>query len=202
MARGLRARTMRLLARYGGLRLFGLLSRPLAAQPAAPPEGISLRALPCEAVLALGEDATLDLRHDAVHAAYARGDLCVGAFERGALAGYCWLAFAPLHHLDGVWVQFGADVVWTYKSLVLPAYRGRGIAPALYRHADALCVERGRVRSLICVESHNGASIAAALRAGYATAGRAAYVRRGRFFADWYSEGLVSRYGLEFFVPD
>jgi GNAT superfamily N-acetyltransferase len=202
MARALRARTMRLLARYGGLRLFVLLSRSLATQPEQAPDGISLRVLAYEEVLRFGEDATLDLRHEAVYAAHARGDVCVGAFERGALAGYCWLAFAPLHHLDGVSVQFGADVVWTYKSLVRNAYRGRGIAPALYRHADALCLERGRARSLICVESHNGASIAAALRAGYARAGRAAYIRRGRFFADWYSEGLISRYGLSFFVPE
>lgn len=190
------------LARHAGFRLLRLFSRTLGGPLHRPAPQIEFRALQEGEAAALCGEPDLDLRPDAVAMANARGDACIGAFDGSVLAGYCWLAFAPLHLLDGVWVAFAPDVVWTYKSLVRPSYRGRGIAPALYLHGDRLCRERGRHRSLVCVESHNGASIAAALRAGYATAGRAAFVRCGGFFADWYSEGLVSRYGLEFFVPD
>lgn len=191
------------LARHAGVRLFRFFCRPLDAK--APPPSlprVSIRVLREDDVVPLCADPDLDLRPEKVRAAYQRGDVCVAALEGSTLAGYCWLAFAPLPHLDGVFVQFAGDVVWTYKSLVRPSHRGRGIAPALYRHADAACLERSRNRSLVCVESHNVASIAAALRAGYENAGRAAYVRRGSFFADWYSPGLVQRHGLSFFVPD
>lgn len=192
---------MRALARRAGLRVFRFFSGSLDAPPVTLP-GLTLRLLDEAELLRACADPELDLREEGIRAAHARGDLCVGALDGDTLAGYCWLAFSPVHHLEGVWVRFGPGSVWTYKSLVRPGHRGRGIAPALYRHAGPLCLERGRAHSLICVESHNGASIAAALRAGYAAAGRAAYVRHGRFFADWYSETLVSRYGLEFFVPD
>lgn len=199
----LRAKVMSRLVRHAGFRLFRFFARrldPNAALISAPTAGIRL--LHEDDVAALCADQELDLRLDSVKAAFQRGDLCVGAFDGSTLAGYCWLAFAPLPHLDGVFVEFAGDVVWTYKSLVRHSHRGRGVAPALYRHADTTCLQRSRDRSLICVESHNVPSISAALRAGYHSAGRAAYVRRGSFFADWYSPGLVQRHGLSFFVPD
>ena len=190
------------LVRHAGFRLFRFFARPLEARGPPSSTSASIRLLGEEEVVVLCADPDLDLREGNVRAAFRRGDLCFGAFEGDALAGYCWLAFAPLPHLDGVSVEFASEVVWTYKSLVRPAYRGRGIAPVLYRCADAACLERSRNVSLICVESHNVPSISAALRAGYGNAGSAAYVRRGSFFADWYSPGLVQRYGLSFFVPD
>ncbi len=95
-------------------------------------------------MLPLCRDPQFDLSEDKVSAAYARGDLCVAAFDAGSPVGYCWFAFAPVPHLDGVWVEFHADAVWTHKSLVLPSHRGRGVAPALYRFADAVCVEHHR----------------------------------------------------------
>jgi GNAT superfamily N-acetyltransferase len=143
----------------------------------------------------------LDLRASSVAAAFARGDLCVAAYDRQRTAGYCWLAFAPLRHLDDVWVRFGPHVVWTYKSLVLPQYRGRGIATLLYRFADRACRERHRTLSVVCVERHNPASIRAAQKAGYADAGTGGYVRRGRVFFDWYSSPL-RKDGVSFFIPD
>jgi len=199
----LRAKVMSRLVRHAGFRLFRFFARPLNPDAAPPsPPTASIRLLPEADVVALCADPELDLRQDSVQAAFQRGDLCIGAFDGSAIAGYCWLAFAPLPHLDGVFVEFAGDIVWTYKSLVRHSHRGRGIASALYRHADGICLERSRSRSLICVESHNVPSIAAALRAGYENAGSAAYVRRGPFFADWYSAGLVQRLGLSFFVPD
>lgn len=189
------------LARHAGFRLFRFFARPLEHKGPPASAGASIRMLGEEELVALSAAPDLDLREENVKAAFQRGDLCFGAFDGDTLAGYCWLGFAPLAHLDGVSVAFAGDVAWTYKSLVRHSHRGRGIAPALYRCADRACLERSRKLSLICVESHNGPSISAALRAGYRSAGSAAYVRRGALFVDWYSPGLVQHYGVAFFVP-
>lgn len=194
-------RLARGLARRAGLRVFRMFSRPLeSGLPRALPEGVELRLLREREVLELGRDAQLDLRQESVAAAYARGDFCVGAFDAQTVAGYCWFAFAPLPHLDGAWVEFGRRVAWTYKSLVRPAHRGRGIAPALYRFADAACLERGRGSSVICVESHNRSSVRAALTAGYAPAGYAGYLLRGSRLVSW-SSAAAKGQGVSFFLP-
>jgi GNAT superfamily N-acetyltransferase len=189
------------LARHAGLRLFRLFSRPLERRPGAVPAGLGLRLLSLPEVLDLCSDPGLDLRRDAAAAAYARGDLCVAAFDADAVAGYCWLAFAPLPHLDGVWVRFDRRVAWTYKSLVLPSYRGKGIAPALYGFSDADSRERGCGDSVICVESHNRPSISAALRAGYSPSGYGGYLVRGSRLAAW-SSPAAKRDGVAFFLPN
>lgn len=197
----LHARVASRLARHAGLRIFRLFSRPLEAQPPRElAQGIQLRLFGEPDVLALCRDPELDLRPDSVAAAYGRGDVCVGAFDSGVLAGYCWAAFAPLPHLDGVWVEFDRLTAWIYKSLVRNSHRGRGIAPALYRFADGPCLERGRRRSVICVESHNYGSVRAALRAGYASSGYGAYALRGRRILRW-SSPAAKRHAVSFFLP-
>ena len=183
-----------------GLRLFRMFGRPLERLPGGKPAGLDLRVLGLPELLPLCSNPELNLRPDAVSAALARGDLCVGAFDGATLAGYCWFAFRPLPHLDGVWVRFDPAVAWTYKSLVLPAYRGRGIAAALYRFADPECRERGCRRSVICVERHNGPSIQAALRAGYAAEGYGAYLVRSKRFIAWSSLAAKGG-GIAFFRP-
>jgi GNAT superfamily N-acetyltransferase len=193
------ARLMRALARRAGLRVFRFFRRPLDAPAAALP-GLSLRLLGEAELLPVARDPELDLREDGIRAALARGDLCVGALDGETLAGYCWLAFSPVHHLEGIWVRFGPESVWTYKSLVRPSHRGRGIAAALYRFADDLCRQRGRSTSILCVEDHNAPSAAAALRAGYAPSGRAAWLRRGSRLRAWYSRALTPL-GVRFFLP-
>lgn len=198
---GLHARLAGRLWRHAGLRLFRLFSRPLGPErPAAPPRGVQLCLLLEHDVRGLCRSPELDLREGSVVAAYARGDICVAAFEADSVAGYCWLAFAPLPHLDGVWVEFDRLVAWTYKSFVRPSHRGRGIAPALYRFADAASLERGRTHSVICVESHNRASVGAALRAGYAPTGYGGYMLRGSSLRTWTSPA-VKRLGVSFALP-
>ncbi len=199
MAGALYGRVMRALSRRAGIRLFKFFRRELepASRPAEGPRGVELRLLEEGDVLPLCGDPELDLRQESVRTAYARGDLCVGAFEGARIAGYCWVAFAPLRHLDDVWVRFGSDVAWTYKSLVRLSHRGKGIAPALYLYADVACLERGRSLALICVESHNGPSVAAALRAGYSPSGYAAYIRQGARLRSWCSRA-AARQGVTF----
>lgn len=190
------------LARYAGLRFFRLFSKALKGRNpgSKPPAGIEFQMLGEGPLCRHAVDPELDLSAARVKAACARGDVCVAATHRGGLAGYCWFAFEPLPHLDGVWVRFPENTVWTYKSFVRPAYRGLGIAPKLYDFAESLGPERGRDGSLICVESHNAPSVGAARRAGYEDSGRAGYVRRGAMFLGWYSQWPKSK-GVGFFLP-
>ena len=183
----LHERISRLLARWAGIRAYRFFTRPLNPL-AAPyvPGGIELRLLGEAALLPLCARPELELNPANLAAALGRGDLCAGAFHDGELVGYCWFAFAALPHLDGVWVDFHRDGVWMYKSLVLPSYRGRGIAPALYHFTDAACAQRGRTFSISCVETHNRPSIAAK-RDAYAPAGYAAWLRRERKLVFWAS---------------
>jgi GNAT superfamily N-acetyltransferase len=192
---------MRRLARHVGLRWFRFFERSLdqIASHDLRQEGLQLRFMPPGEIGALWRDRELEVREEMARAASERGDLCVAAYDGPVIAGYCWHAFAPVPHLDGVWVRFARHVAWPYKSFVRPAYRGRGIAQRLYRFADAAGIDRGRCTSVICVEAHNAPSVAAALRAGYRDAGAAGYLRRGSLFRDWYS-APVRRLGVSFYL--
>lgn len=142
---------MRRLARRAGVRVFRLFARPLADREANAIgwPNIKLRIIQEVDLLPLCADADLDLEQGRIKAAYARGDLCVGAYDHaGLLVGYCWLAFSALPHLDGVWVDFGPEVVWRYKSLVRPSHRGRGIASALYRFLATISSDSGHCISI------------------------------------------------------
>ena len=186
------------LARRAGLRVFRIFARTLEHEPLER-EDVECRVLDRGEVLALCADASLGLDPGKVIAAYARGDSCAGAFDRGRLAGYCWFALAPAPHLERAWIEFARDVVYIYKSYVRPEFRGRGIAAALYCFADERFLARGRRRALLCVETHNRASIAAAARCGFDPAGYAAYIGGRRLFS--WSSRATAAYRLRFYVP-
>lgn len=189
------------LARHAGLRAFVFFRRALdPATPARVPGGVQVRMLEQRDLARVCHRPELELSAEKVAAAYTRGDLCAGAYDSDELVAYCWFAFAPAPHLDGVWADFHRQAVWIYKSLVLPSHRGRGIAPALYRFTDPPCIERGRNFSICCIESHNRPSIAAIRRAGYDPAGYAGYLRRGRKVLPVTSPA-ARRMEVRFFVP-
>lgn len=197
----LHGKISRALHRLAGIRLFRFFTRPL--DPSAgvlTPPGIRVRLVNEADLLPSCANPTLDLTPARIEAAFARGDLCAGAFKGEALVGYCWFAFAPLPHLDGVWVDFHAEGVWMYKSLVLPAYRGRRIAEALYRFTDAACAARGRRFSISCVETHNRASIAAK-RGTYTAAGYAAWQLGRERLRVWRSPA-AARLAVRFFLRE
>jgi ribosomal protein S18 acetylase RimI-like enzyme len=193
-------RVMSRLGQQAGLRVFRVFGRRLRARVGAPASRLDCRLLKEREVLALCADAALDLVPSKVQAAYARGDLCVGAYQDGKLAGYCWFALSAAPHMDGAWLEFPEHVVYIYKSYVRPAFRGRGIAATLYGFADALFLQRGRTHAVLCVESHNRPSIAAARRSGFADAGYAAYLGGARLRA-WCSRAAAGS-GLRFFIPE
>jgi GNAT superfamily N-acetyltransferase len=193
------ARTMSRLSRHARLRVFRIFDRALDHRPGAPGPGMDYRLLSEAQTLELCAEPTLDLAPAKARAAYSRGDVCAAAFIKSELAGYCWFAFSAAPHMDRAWIDFPSEVVYTYKSYVRPVHRGRGIAGALYRFADPLWLGRGRRRAMICVESHNLASIAAAKRAGFSSAGYAGYLGGARF-GSWRSRPAAD-YGLRFFAP-
>jgi ribosomal protein S18 acetylase RimI-like enzyme len=188
------------VARKAGLRVFRFFSRRGNAAAVEVPGPIRVGAMSEAQLGALCTDPAFDLTPAKLDVARERGDVCVGAFDGDRVAAYSWIAFAPLHHLDGVWVEFSPQSAWIYKSLVLPAYRGRRIAGMIYRAAEVIGMEKGRPQSLLCVESHNTASIRATRSAGYRDAGYAAYVRRGARLASWVSPAARD-HGVRFFVP-
>lgn len=192
---------MRRLAWHAGLRVFRMFVRRLRADPVDPPAGLlDCRFMTEDQVLALCEDGSLELAGPKVQAAYGRGDLCVGAFDGGQLAGYCWFAFSATPQMDGLWLDFPSELVYTYKSYVRPPFRGRGLAASLYRFADRACLERGRSHAVISVESHNWSSIAAAQRGGFGAAGYAAYIGEERLRA-WWCSRTAADYGLRLCAP-
>src|SRR6185503_1302772 len=190
---------MRRLARHAGLRVFRVFVRRLEAGAPGAIGALDYRVMRGTDVLALCADPSLELSASKVRAAYGRGDLCVAAFERGTLAGYCWFALSAAPHMDDAWLDFPRELVYTYKSFVRPAFRGRGIAAALYRFADPVFLARGRNSALICVESHNRASVAAARRGGFSATGYAAYLG-GAQLRTWCSPAAAG-YGLRFYIP-
>jgi ribosomal protein S18 acetylase RimI-like enzyme len=190
---------MRRLGRHAGLRAFRIFGRRLEAGTFSGRGALDYRFMSEADVVPLCADASLDLTASKVRAAFGRGDLCVGAFAGADLAGYCWFALSAAPHMDRAWLDFPPDVVYTYKSYVRPAFRGRGIAAAMYRFGDPVFLERGRKVAVICVESHNWPSIAAAKRGGFSAAGYAAYIGGAQLRA-WCSS-RAARYGLRFYVP-
>lgn len=145
-------------------------------------------------------DPALELSPAKAAAAFARGEICAGALDGERLAGYAWFAFAPTPHVDGLWMDFDADVAYTYRTFVRPEHRGRGIAAALYRLADLHCLERGRRHAVLCVEAHNRPSLLAAERSGARDLGFTAYAHVGGVFLSMRTAG-VRRVGYRFYLP-
>lgn len=194
-------RVLERLERHAGLHLYRVFTRRLGEGSGIERQpGIDYRVLSEADLVPLCRDAELDLAPDKVRSALARGELCVAAFDHDQLVGYAWFAFASAPHVAGVWVDFDPRAVYTYKSFVRPAYRGRRIAAALYVFADAICMRRGRSLAIICVAPHNRASIAAAERCGFRATGYTAYLHWRRRLASLRSAGL-ERCALRFHVP-
>jgi GNAT superfamily N-acetyltransferase len=186
------------LARHARLSTLRIFVRQLGAGT-WDPAGLDYRLLGERDVLPVCADPSLELAASKVKDAYRRGDLCVGAFDGAHLAGYCWFALSAAPYLNGAWLEFSSELVYTYKSYVRPAFRGRGIAAAMYRFADPVFLECGRETAIICIESHNWPSIAAARRGGFTGAGYAVCVGDARSLA-WCSSKAAGC-GLRFYVP-
>jgi ribosomal protein S18 acetylase RimI-like enzyme len=184
-----------------GVRVYRVLARELSSGAAPAPPGIEMRLLlPSDANL-FSASPGLGLTEDKVPAAFQRGEVCVGAFAGGELVAYGWFAYQAAPHVEGIWMDFDRRAIYIYRAFVHPAWRGRGIAPALYRFADELFVRNGRSVVLICVEGDNRASVRAAERSGARTAGHTGYVHLFGKLLTVRSPG-AARVGFRFYRGD
>ncbi|MGH8669909.1 MAG: hypothetical protein ACREUN_00195 [Burkholderiales bacterium] len=187
------------LRRRVGLELCRVLARPVGAalHTLQRGGGFTYRALLEPEALACCADAELELRPDAVQAAFARGDVCLAALEGARVVGYVWLAFGPAPHTRGTWVHFDPQARYSYKKFVRPAYRGRRIAHGLNALADAPVFVRRRQFTVHFVNLHNQASLKSTTRSGSRTVGYAGILRWGRLALTFRSPGARD-YGFRF----
>ncbi len=83
----------------------------------------------------------------------------------------------------GMYPMLSADAVLTEEVYCLPAYRGRGLAPALLQTTGMMLLERGKRRALAYLDTTNIAALRMFNRAGYRPTGeeRVDRYRGGRF---------------------
>jgi hypothetical protein len=194
------AKIMTRLQRHCGLSLYQVLGRPLDAAPAAAAGAVRFVLLAESELLPFCGEAALDLSPGTARAAFARGDLCVGALEQGRLLGYAWFAFGATPESAGVWVEPGPAARYTYKHFVRPECRGRGLLAGMLRAADAASAARGRSRCVTLIYTYNRASIRASERAGARTAGYVATLRLFGRLLCWRSPG-AAREAIRLFKP-
>lgn len=179
------ARATRFLGRHAGVHLSRVTARPTRGNPASPScPGLYCLLLTEAELVRRSAQAGLDLPVAQVHAAFRRGELCVGAFLAGRLVAYQWLAFHRAPHVAGLWVEFERGDCYNYRKLVLPAYRGRRIGEVLNEFANRLAAQLGCRRMVALIDLHNHASWQSTRRSGSVTVGYAGYLRCfGRSFA-------------------
>jgi ribosomal protein S18 acetylase RimI-like enzyme len=193
---------MRRVGRLAGLHVYRVMVRELVAgdAPLAVP-GIELRLMKPLELLPYCADPELELDEQTVRDAQARGEGCIAALQGASLAGYLWFAFGPAPHTRGAWAEFPAGTAYLFRTYVLPAFRARGIATALFRRADAAFLPAPSRRALACVELHNHPSSAALRAAGFRSAGTLATLQppvgHGGRLLQWRSAG-AARAGFRF----
>ena len=186
---------------HAGIHAWQVFARRLGAGPLAAP-GVELRFAPADQLRSQWSDAEPEFKFTEAKArdAFARGEVCVGAFHGTRLVGYAWYAVEQAPHWNGLWMDFDRRAVYIYRAFVTPRYRGRGIAPALFRFADRLFLERGREIAVLCIAADNKPSLAAARRSGAHSVGYCAYWHgTGRFFS--LRASGVRHVGFRFYLP-
>jgi GNAT superfamily N-acetyltransferase len=194
------ARITSRLQRHLGLTLYRVLSRPLDPAAAVTAGPLRFTLLSETELLPHCADPELELAAATARAAFARGDLCVGALEGERLAGYAWLAFGATPESGGVWVDFDPLAIYSYRHFVRPGCRGRRIAAGLLPAADALCAQRGRSRCVTLIYTYNRASIRASERSGARGVGYIATLRLFGRLLCWRSPG-ARRERVRLFKP-
>ena len=128
--------------------------------------GLICRQLDAES---LRREARVDgggLATDAVDAALARGDWCVGVFEADRLLGHCWFTSRPARLCPGLDLAFDPSWAYSYWAFTRADQRGRGLHSLGKSHALDLATARGLRGILSAVRADNGASLRSAARLG------------------------------------
>ncbi|MEA3538239.1 MAG: hypothetical protein U9R73_03810 [Pseudomonadota bacterium] len=154
---------------------YRLIAVPLAGMPKMP-RGHVVRELSADALKTLVIDAPLDVQQDR----FARGLVCLGAFDGEVLVGVNWLARGQYDE-DEVNVRFllPDDAAWDTGLWIREDRRlGRAFA-ALWAGTGAWLAAHGLARSLSRIADYNLGSLRPHERMGGRTLGRLAAARLG-----------------------
>jgi len=189
----------------GMRRVFGLYvcavqtgsSDSAGEMPQLPPE-VEIRLLGAPEIRRYVDGAGLDLRGDSVDAALARGDVCAGAFVARQLVSYTWRALrGPVPHNADWEVLWNPGLVYRYKALTLPEYRGFRINEAVAKTVDRHLAKEGHDVGLSFVEMTNVSSMRTLTRKGRRRIGYAGYLQRFGLYIPFRTAGC-RRYGFRF----
>ena len=102
-----------------------------------------------------------------MEAALARGDVCVAAFEANQLVSYNWRAVrGPVRHTANWEVIWDPGLVYRYKALTMPDYRGLHINETLAKTINRHLAKQGYLMGLSFVECTNLSSMRTLQRKG------------------------------------
>ena len=178
----------KLLSALGVYRRLFILARPLAE-----PIGEFVPEVPVVVgMLTRAEvDAYVALRPEAESAAivgrFDSGCLCFVARHEGRAVGACWIATGRAYsaHL-ACDLPLSAGDAYLFDAYTLPAYRGRGVAPALCAHQLRYCRDAGWRRAIRATSPENRAALRAHAKSGFRAAAVIGRVMIGswrRFFS-------------------
>ena len=205
LAATVRSACLRRLRRWFGLRLYGIYAHAIdaAGDPDPVVPGFSARLFQpgeAEALLGHAKSPALELSDTFVRSALDKGDVCLAVLHDGAIVAYTWCAFTPTHDDDGVFIRFGKNYRYVYKTFTLPEYRGRHLLRPFTPIRDRYCVTtRGCTRSIAYIDLDNHASIRFAIAIGQRRLGTAGYVKWGLIFLP-FATPRVRKQGFGFFM--
>jgi len=158
----------RRLEQHCGLHLWSVQTRPIYPEfemPHAHAERFTFRRLDLEDALVAARDPALLLREGAVRTAFARGDICVGAYDGDRLVAYTWRTLSQAPVTDTVRIRLlRKSMRYGYKSLVLPPYRGMRLSHSVARFWDHNFLAMGVDHDVGYVALHNLASMRSTFR--------------------------------------
>jgi len=174
----LRQMAFRVLQRMG-LHLHYVFRRAHVAAYRHPQElsGLEFRVLCADELIRWAQDPRYGLTPGIIEHGLARGEVCVGALENGALLGYTWWSSTPIRDQGDVWVSFAAGDNLGYHGFVLPDHRGRGIYEPLVMSCGETFMRKGVLHAVYYVAIHNVANLRVQDKVGIPRAGIAGYCR-------------------------
>jgi len=142
------------------------LSRPLPPMPTRASPDLRVGSLADLSTFADGF-ARLGVEIEDVRERLGRGDVFFLAVVRGEMASLSWVTRNPTWVDEAaVWLQLGPDEASVYGGTTLPAWRGFGLAPALWRYVEQWARAQGFVRLITWVRPDNVQSVKTTLRLG------------------------------------
>lgn len=159
--------------------------RPLATRQQAPILAPNRRiSIAGEADLTvLNGDEELGVSQEFVTDAFARGDICVAAFEAEKIVAFRWFATTGVPHSKSLQVEIGKDIVYGYKAETRSNYRRQKLQEAITQFAANYLLQVGKTHMGGFIETHNFASIQAVFGDEYQFSGYAGYVSLfGKYF--------------------